>query len=405
MKKRLVVDYSLTINRFTYLDAYPLPHIEDLVNKVATYKFFSTIDLQSAYHCIPLHPDDKIYTAFEADGRLYQFTRLSFGLTNGVSSFQRIIADLITKSGLKGTYAYLDDVTICGKTQEEHDRNLERFMEMARKYRLTFNSDKCTFSKKVISLLGYEVKHQELRPDPARLEPLLRMPEPTSPKSLARLVGLFAYYSKWIPSFSSRIRPLIKATLPLSNLAKTSITTLKNLIANSVRTTIKDSEPLSIETDASDTAIAATLSQNGRPIAFYSRTLQHSEQHHCSVEKEAYAIVEAVRKWRHFLLGRDFTLITDQRSVSFMFDGSHSSKIKNEKIARWRLELMPYRYTIIYRAGKLNAAADALSRANYLCSSSLLDELFELHSNLCHPGTTRILECCILFALGTCLIR
>ena len=95
----------LTINTFTYLNAYPLPSIEDLVNKISGYKIFSTIDLSSAYHCVPLHSDDKIYTAFEADGRLFQFKRLSFGLTNGVACFQRIMDDFIRKNDLKDSHA------------------------------------------------------------------------------------------------------------------------------------------------------------------------------------------------------------------------------------------------------------------------------------------------------------
>ena len=89
-----------------------------------------------------------------------------------------------------------------------------------------------------------------------------------------------------------------------------------------------------METDASEFAIAATLNQDGRAVAFHSRTLSLSEQRHSAIEKEAYAIVEALRKWRHLLIGRHSTLVTDQKSVSFMFDAKHSSKIKNEKILR-----------------------------------------------------------------------
>src|SRR5215469_12188471 len=130
----MVVDYSTTINRFTYLDAYPLPDIEDLINKVFTYKVFSTTDLKSAYYCVPLHKDDKKFTAFEADWKLYQFTRLSFGLNNGVSCFQRKMNDLISKNKLLDTFAYLDDVTICRRTQAENDLNLQRLIEMADLY-------------------------------------------------------------------------------------------------------------------------------------------------------------------------------------------------------------------------------------------------------------------------------
>ena len=100
---------------------------------------FSTIALKSAYHQVPLKPEEKHYTAFEACGRLYQFTRVPFGVTNGVPCFQRIMDTFIKKENLAGTYVYLDDVTICGKTQEDHDRNLERFLETAKKLNINYN--------------------------------------------------------------------------------------------------------------------------------------------------------------------------------------------------------------------------------------------------------------------------
>ena len=127
--------------------------------------------------------------------------------------------------------------------------------------------------------------------------------------------------------------------------------------------------PLTVETDASDVAISTTLNQRGRPVAFFSRTLSPSERSHSSVEKEAYAIVEAIRKWRHYLLGAHFKLVTDQRSVAFMSDMKLSSKIKNDKIQRWRIELSQFSYDVIYNPGLQNPAADTLSRA--VCASAL----------------------------------
>ena len=146
-KRRMVINYSATINRFTQLDAYPLPLIEKTVNEVAKHKFYSTLDLKSAYHQVPIRDDEKLYTAFEAGGRLYQFRRIPFGVTNGVACFQRII-DIIQSENLKGTYAYLDNITVCGMSQEEHDQNLERFLEAAKKYNLAFNHDKSIMSTK-----------------------------------------------------------------------------------------------------------------------------------------------------------------------------------------------------------------------------------------------------------------
>ena len=127
-KKRLVIDFSQTINKFTYLDAYPLPNLNETVNTIAQYRVYSVIDLKSAYHQVPLQNRDKKYTAFEANGRLYQFCRIPFGVTNGVSAFQRTIDSFIAEEGLTDTFAYLDDVTICGNDQEHHDKNLKKIL-------------------------------------------------------------------------------------------------------------------------------------------------------------------------------------------------------------------------------------------------------------------------------------
>ena len=141
-KKRLVIDFSQTINKFTYLDAYPLPNLNETVNTIAQYRVYSVIDLKSAYHQVPLQNRDKTFTAFEANGRLYQFCRIPFGVTNGVSAFQRTIDSFIAEEGLTDTFAYLDDVTICGNDQEHHDKNLKNDKIMRWRIELiTYNCD------------------------------------------------------------------------------------------------------------------------------------------------------------------------------------------------------------------------------------------------------------------------
>ena len=163
---------------------------------------------------------------------------------------------------------------------------------------------------------------------------------------------------------------------------------LKKTIEEAVVTAIDETIPFEVETDASEVALAATLNQNGKPVAFFSRTLQGSELKHASIEKEAQAIIEAVRHWRHFLTGRHFILKTDQKSVSYMFDKQHSGKIKNEKFLRWRLELSCFSFDIVYRPGRDNVPADTLSRTT--CAMATEDSLFKLHEALCHPGITRL---------------
>ena len=113
-RRRMVIDYSRTINKFTELDAYPLPRLDDMAFQVSRYKVYSALDFKSAYHQIPIDAADKQYTAFEADGGLYQFCRIPFGVTNGVAAFQRIMDQLIQYHELSGTFVYLDNITVCG---------------------------------------------------------------------------------------------------------------------------------------------------------------------------------------------------------------------------------------------------------------------------------------------------
>ena len=153
-KRRMVIDYSQTINRFTGLDAYSLPRIDQQVNQLAKCKWFSTLDVKSAYQ-VPLAAEDRSYTAFEADGKLYQYCRLPFGVTNGVSCFQRIIDSVIDDNDLKQTFAYLDNITIGGFDKADHDRNLKKFLDAASKINLTFNDAKSVVAVTEIDILGY----------------------------------------------------------------------------------------------------------------------------------------------------------------------------------------------------------------------------------------------------------
>jgi len=124
-KKRLCVDYSQTVNKFTHLDAYPLPRINDTIRQVSQYKWFSTLDLRSAYHQVELLPEERRYTAFEANGQLYQYKRMPFGLKR--SCCVSTIDSLIVENNCRGTFAYLDDITVCRHTKAEHDQSLRFF--------------------------------------------------------------------------------------------------------------------------------------------------------------------------------------------------------------------------------------------------------------------------------------
>eukprot|EP00111_Clytia_hemisphaerica_P009535 TCONS_00027951-protein len=296
---------------------------------------------------------------------------------------------VVQTENLKDTFVYVDNITIAGRSKEEHDQNVKNFHAAREKYNLTLNPDKTISSTQSITLLGYIVSNNSISPDQRRLQPLLDMPPPTNLKSQKRVIGMFSYYSKFIDKFSEKIRTLNKNTIfPVPKPVLDAFNVLKEDLKNATLQPIDPETPFVVETDASDFCIAATLNQNGRPVAFFSRTLKNNEIKHDSVEKEAAAIVESIRDWRHFLIGRKFKLITDQRSISFMFDNRRRSKIKNAKIARWRLELSQYKYDISYRPGSENLVADTFSRIAAMCHP--LQELRNLHEQLCHPGITRL---------------
>ena len=195
------------------------------------------------------------------------------------------MASVIEEAGLQGTIAYMDNVTICGRDQGEHDRNLQCFQDVTSQCQITYNDSKSVYSSRRLAILGYIIDEGQIRPDPDRLRPLLDPPIPKDAKSLRRVLGFFSHYSQWIQQYSEKIRPLTQAstTFPVSEEARSAFMNLKKDVEQSVVCTVDEDSPFKVETDTSDFAIAATLSQKGHQVAFFSRTLQGPEINHAAV--------------------------------------------------------------------------------------------------------------------------
>ena len=207
-RKRLVVDYSQTINRFTKLDAYPLLRMDDLALEILQYKFYASLDLKSAYHQIPIRDEDKQYTVFEAYGKLYQFCRV----TNRLTCFQRTIDNIIKWHNLCGTYPYVDNIVVAGKTQQKHNENFTKFRNISLLHNLTFN-EKSVISTESIDFLDYTISQGKIKLYAEKLQPLKELPIPKDKTALCGVIGLFSYYSQWIVTWYPTGRREIKLLL------------------------------------------------------------------------------------------------------------------------------------------------------------------------------------------------
>ena len=252
------------------------------------------------------------------------------------------------------------------------------------------NESRSITSVPVINILGYRVGYNSIQQDPEGLRPLQEYPPPSNPASLCRALGMFTYYAKWIPQFLDEIRPLAECVLfPRSKSALASFYSLKEKLSKVTLSAINEDVPFTVECDASDVAMSASLNQHGRPVAFMSKRLSRNNHGFPTVEKEALGIIEAVQKWGHLLSRQPFTLVTDQQSVSFMFDNRKRTKIKNTKIQSWRMELAEFSYTIQYSEGHCNVVPDSFTRVQ---CASISNNLEYIHAQLCHPGVTRLLH-------------
>ena len=170
----MVINYSLTVNRFTHLDAHPLPRIDEQINEIAQAEYYNTVVLKSAFYQVLLAKDSE-FTAFKANEKLPQYCRMPFGVSNVVSTFQRIIDNLIEKYNLRQTYAYLDNVTVTGIDKNEHDQNLKAVLDEAKCKGFTFNESKSVHTVTELRFIGCRISCYTIKPDPSRLQPLINL--------------------------------------------------------------------------------------------------------------------------------------------------------------------------------------------------------------------------------------
>lgn len=205
---RLCVDFR-QLNEHSIRDAYPIPQINAILEKLKNSKYFSTIDLRNGYWQIPMAEESKIYTAFTVPGRgLFQWRVMPFGLHSASATFQRALDSVIGPELDSFAFAYLDDIIVLGSTIEEHLKNLKTVFDRLIAAKLCINPSKCTFAQKTIRYLGHVIIEDGVHTDPDKVKAVSLLPEPTTLKELRSFLNTAAWYRRFVPNFSALTSPL-----------------------------------------------------------------------------------------------------------------------------------------------------------------------------------------------------
>ncbi|PNY06477.1 hypothetical protein L195_g002943, partial [Trifolium pratense] len=363
---RFCVDYR-ALNAVTIKDRFPIPTVDELLDELHGSTCFSKLDLRSGYHQILLAPEDVFKTAFRTVDGHFEFLVMPFGLSNAPSTFQATMNEVFRAYLRRFILVFFDDILVYSPTWEEHMQHLRIALQTLHNHQLFAKRSKCSFGVNQVDYLGHIISAAGVSVDPSKISAIVDWPQPSSVTALRGFLGLTGYYRKFVRHYAALTAPLTDLlkthAFEWSTDAQTAFDTLKKAMTDLPVLGLPNFlEIFDVTTDASGIAIGAVLSQHSHPIAFFSRKLCLRMQVASAYDREMYAITEAVRKWRQYLLGRHFRIFTDQKSLKGML----GQIIQTPSQQRWMTKLLGYDYEILYTPGKQNVVADALSRVDHL---------------------------------------
>ena len=381
--KRMCVDFR-EINKVTIKDAYPAPHLEESLDPLCKAQFISTLDLLSGYWQIPLKEEDMCKTAFTTPSGLYEYTVMPMGLTNSSPSFQRNMEQVLEGINGKICKVYVDDIVIFSNSWKEHLEHLRIVFDRLRKFGMMVKLPKCQFVLKTIKVLGYMVEEGKISPNPDKVVAIKNMKRPENLKELRVFLGLTGHYRRFIKGYAEMVKPLtqltsVKVEYKWEERHQHIFEQLKQkLTSEPILWLPRYDRKFVLETDASKEGLGVILSQRDetgmeRPIYYFSKTLNNAQQNYSATERECLAIIEGVKKFRHYLIGKEFEVITDAHSLQWLLN----IKDPNSRLARWGLRLQEYDFSVKHRPGKVHGNVDALSRLHQVNNAITMDQLQE----------------------------
>ncbi|XP_069361223.1 uncharacterized protein [Maniola hyperantus] len=298
---RLCVDFR-ALNKKTHKDKYPMPLIEDQINSLSGQSFYTTLDLASGYHQIPIAENCKHITAFVTPDGHFEYNRMPFGLCNAPAVFQRLINKVLSRKKIPGVVAYMDDIIISSKTVKEGIDKLQQVLEMLKEANLTLNLAKCHFFKTTIEYLGYEISSEGVRPGLKKTEAVESFKRPQNPHEIRQFVGLASFFRRFVPRFAILAQPLTCLTKTNAQWIwgepqEEAFSNIKRiLVSRPVLAIYNPSYLTELHTDASQVGIGGILLQRPnkelplRAVAYFSWQTTAEEQHFHSYELETLAI-------------------------------------------------------------------------------------------------------------------
>lgn len=371
---RLCVDYR-GLNAITKKNRYPLPLIDDLLDRTQGCSVFSVIDLKNAFNLIRIKDGDEWKTAFRTPLGLYEYLVMPFGLTNAPATFQAFIQDTLRDYLDIFCVVYLDDILIFSKSQEEHDKHVKLILDRLRDANLFANPKKCEFDKSEVQYLGYIIGADGIKMNPAKLSTISNWPALTSSRDVASFLGFTNFYRRFVHRYAQIALPLHDLTkkdivFSFSDAARSAFEQLKRAFTS--YPVLRHFDPLlpcTLSTDASDFAISGVLQQPDdegslHPVAYYSRKLTPSEINYDVYDKELLAVIDSFRDMRAWLMGTKdpVAVVCDHKNLEYFM----SSRVLNRRQARWSMFLSEFDFRLAWAPGKRNVADAPSRRPDYV---------------------------------------